>query len=151
MVFDNVKNAALYYGLGDRFRTALEWMARTDTSNFHSGDKIEIDGDQIFARYFEVDTKSPEGALPEAHEHYADIQWLLEGEEAVGYALKDGRAPAKPCDPEADIAFWDVPFDTIRLKPGDFYIVWPEDLHAPRLAPEAPSRVRVLVVKVRVD
>ena len=75
-----------------------------------------------------MDTKSPEGALPEAHEHYADIQCLLEGEEAVGYALKDGRAPAKPYDPEADIAFWDVPFDTIRLKPGDFYIVWPEDL-----------------------
>ncbi len=151
MVFDNVKNVSLYYGLGDRFHTALEWMTRADTSKLKSGDRVDIDGDLIFARYFEVDTKSPDGAMPEGHANYADIQCLLEGDEAVGYALQDGRAPAKAYDPSADIAFWDVPFSMIRLKPGDFYIVWPEDLHAPRLAVASPSRVRVLVVKVRLD
>ncbi len=151
MVFDNRENLARYYGLGDRFRTALEWMASADLTSAKSGDRLEIDGDNVFARYFEVDTHSPVGAMPEGHEHYADIQCLLEGEEAVGYALKNSRAPTKPYDPAGDIAFWDVPFSTVRLQPGDFYIVWPDDLHAPRIALGDPSPVRVLVVKVKLD
>lgn len=151
MVFDNIKNAQLYYGLGERFRTVLEWMATADVSGLKNRDQVVIDGENVYVKYFDTETKSPEGAMPEGHSNYADVQYLLEGEEAVGYALKGAEAPAKPYNPEKDIAFWDVPYSTIRLKPGDFYIVWPDDLHAPRLAVDAPGKVRVLVGKVKLD
>ena len=29
MVVDKIEHASLYYGLGERFRTALEWLGRT--------------------------------------------------------------------------------------------------------------------------
>ncbi|MBM6936987.1 YhcH/YjgK/YiaL family protein [Pseudoflavonifractor phocaeensis] len=151
MVFDNIKNAQLYYGLGERFRTALEWMATADVSGLSNRDQVVIDGDNVYAKYFDMETKSPEGAMPEGHSNYADIQYLLDGEEAVGYALKGSEPPAKPYNPEKDIAFWDVPYSTIRLKAGDFYIVWPDDLHAPRLALGEPGKVRLLVVKVKLN
>lgn len=151
MVFDNVKNAHLYYGLGERFRTALEWMEHADVSGLKSGDQVAIDGDRVYAKYFDRETKPAEGALPEGHSNYVDIQYLLEGEEMVGYALKPDVPPAKPYDPQKDIAFWDVPCDNIHLKAGDFYIVWPDDLHAPRLAVGQPGKIRVLVVKVKLD
>ena len=88
MVFDNVKNAHLYYGLGERFRTALEWMAHADVSGLKSRDQVTIDGDRVYAKYFDMETKLPDGVMPEGHSNYADIQYLLEGEEALGYARK---------------------------------------------------------------
>ena len=151
MVFDNVKNAHLYYVLGARFRTALEWMAHADVSGLKSRDQVTIDGDRVYAKYFDMETKLPDGVMPEGHSNYADIQYLLDGEEALGYARKGEEAPAKPYDAQKDIAFWDVPYDTIRLKAGDFYIVWPDDLHAPRLALKETGKVRLLVIKVKLD
>ena len=47
MVFDNIKNAQLYYGLGERFRTALEWMATADVSGLSNRDQVVIDGDNV--------------------------------------------------------------------------------------------------------
>ena len=31
MVVDKIEHASLYYGLGERFRTALEWLASGGT------------------------------------------------------------------------------------------------------------------------
>ena len=133
MVIDRVKNAAVYYGLGERFQKALEWMVQADPSSMVPGEKCTIDGENIFATLFEVDT------LPR------------EGSECVGYA-QNGTVPVTvPYDPQKDIGFWNGDWDTLKLEAGMFYIVWPDDLHAPRVACGAPAPVKRMVVKVKLD
>ena len=94
---------------------------------------------------------SREESQLEGHKRYADIQYLLEGSECVGYA-QNGTVPVTvPYDPQKDIGFWNGDWDTLKLEAGMFYIVWPDDLHAPRVACGAPAPVKRMVVKVKLD
>lgn len=147
MVFDTLVNAPLYYGLGSRFKKALEWLQSADVGAMEHGVRVDIDGDEIFATYFDLNTLPREEAKLEAHRNYADIQCLLEGNERVGYALMGTMPPVS--DYEPDIQFYNGDWGTLSLRPSNFYIVWPQDLHAPRVAEGEVSRVRRLVVKVR--
>lgn len=147
MVFDTLKNAPIYYGLGARFKTALEWLCAADPSTMESGVRVDIDGDNIYATYFDIDTLPREQSKLEAHRNYADIQCLLDGSELMGYAPIGTMSPIS--DYEPDIRFYNGDWETLSVRPGSFYIVWPQDLHAPRVANGAVSRVRRLVIKVR--
>ena len=93
MVVDKIEHASLYYGLGERFRTALEWLASADAGALTPGQRVDIDGDNVFATLFEVDTLPPEACKLECHQNYADIQYLLSGMEGAGYALPDAELP----------------------------------------------------------
>ena len=147
MVFDSIDRAHLYYGLGQRFQQALEWIRSADVSAMESGVRMDIDGDNLFATYFDLDTLPREESKLEAHRNYADIQCLLDGTELMGYA-QEGTMPAVS-DYTPDIQFYNGDWDTLTLHAGSFYIVWPKDLHAPRVAKGRPARVRRLVVKVK--
>ena len=57
MVFDKLEHASLYYGLGPRFQKALEWLAQADPASLPSGQRVDIDGDDIYATRFDVSTK----------------------------------------------------------------------------------------------
>ena len=111
---------------------------------------MDIDGDNIYATRFDVDTKRPEEAKLECHRNYADIQYVVSGTEGVGYALPDAPL-TQLSEYQPDIQFFTTDWDTLTVRPGTFYIVWPQDLHAPRVALGAPGPVTVIVAKVKLD
>lgn len=59
LVIDKIENAPLYYGLGERFRKALEWLAAVDPSTLSPGEKVPIDGENVYGLLFQVDTLAP--------------------------------------------------------------------------------------------
>ena len=79
MVIDCIENAERYYGLGKRFRAALEWLAVANPDELISGERVEIDGDFVYATMFQVDTLPPDDCKLEAHRDYADIQYIAKG------------------------------------------------------------------------
>lgn len=149
MVIDKLKNAALYYGLGPRFQTALEWLAQADPDQMTPGQRVDIDGSNIFATLFDTETLPPASCKLEYHHNYADIQYLVSGREAVGYILEGPAEVLEDYDPQKDIGFSTGSWDTVTVAAGAFYIVWPQDLHAPRMALGETGPVRRLVVKVK--
>lgn len=152
MVIDKMEHASLYEGLGPRFKKALDWLRTVDPNTLTPGERIEVDGNEVYAFLFDVDTLPPEECKLECHKNYADIQYLVSGLEGAGYALPD--APLKQLteyDAAGDIQFYTTDWDTLTIRPGTFYIVWPQDLHAPRVAIGAPTPVRRLVAKVKLD
>ena len=62
LVIDKIENAPLYYGLGERFRKALEWLAAVDPSTLSPGEKVPIDGENVYGLLFQVDTLAPDAA-----------------------------------------------------------------------------------------
>ena len=65
-------------------------------------------------------------------------------------ALPDAELRAlSEYDSKGDIQFYTAEWDTLTIRPGTFYIVWPQDLHAPRVALGQPGPVQRLVVKVK--
>ena len=75
---------------------------------------------------------------------------MVSGTEGVGYSLPD--APLMQLSEyQPDIQFFTTSWDTLTVRPGTFYIVWPQDLHAPRVALESPAPVKVIVAKVKLN
>lgn len=91
-----------------------------------------------------------EEARLEAHRQYLDIQYILEGQEFVGFAPTDTLTPDGPFNTEKDVGFYTGPSQRIPIQAGWCYVVFPEDAHAPRTHVDTPFHYRKLVIKLEV-
>lgn len=113
--------------------------------------KIEIDEQRVFAlvqRYETVMTGDPKF---ECHRKYIDVQYIVSGEEVIGWAPVERMTITEAYDVDKDICFGTVAqggMTPVHLKAGQLAVLYPEDGHAPKLAARAPSPVMKIVVKV---
>lgn len=147
MIFDQLKNASLYFGLGDRFVKAFQYLQSTG-KDIEPG-KYEIQGEEIYALAQNYVTGDRKDQL-EAHRRYADIHYMISGIEGVGFANVD-HLEAGAYDQVADYAPMRGEATFITLHEGFFVIFYPQDAHMPGLSRGNPQRVKKIVVKVLVD
>lgn len=95
-------------------------------------------------------TVSAADGVAEAHKNYLDVQYLVKGEEIVGWAPLELMTEKVPYDPEADVAFYTGPLDIFSNHAGNCYIVYPEDAHMPTRHLENPSEYTKIVLKLKV-
>ena len=150
MIIDKLANAEKYSGLGPRVKAAFDYLLDTDLERLADG-KYELDGDRLFALAFRY-TSQPRGAGTwEAHRRYADLQYIVRGEERMGVAL-EGRLVEKPYDASRDCLFLSGECgDIVTVRAGEFAIFWPGEAHMPNLAVDAPASVSKVVVKIACD
>ncbi len=72
-----------------------------------------------------------EGAKMEAHRAYLDIQYILEGQEVMGWATIKACDEETPFDETIDAGFYTGAMTPVTVKAGYCYVVFPEDAHAP--------------------
>ena len=108
MILDSIKNAGTYKSLSPLIAKSLEALERLDFSDIPDG-KYEIDGDKIFYMVQRYTTKPFETALPEAHEKYIDVQFVVSGSEVIGYCPIDGLEVQTPYNAEKDVVFFNQP------------------------------------------
>lgn len=149
MVADNLKNAALYNGMGERIKKALNYLQGTDFSKMEPG-RYEIDGSDIYALVQKYDTKPAAEGKWEAHRKYADIQYVVEGVEQMGYAFIESLEVSQEYDPEKDALLLRGSGSMVICNRGTFAIFGPEDAHMPCIAVDKPTPVKKVVVKVRI-
>ena len=148
MIFDSLKNSALYYPVSPRLEKAFGFIASTDWETMEPGIH-ELDGKDIYVNVMEPELKKPADAKLEIHDAYIDIQVLIRGEqETFGWSERaDLRKPLGEFDAGKDIRFFDdEPQTFYTLRPGQFTIFFPEDGHAPMIG---EGNVRKIIVKVR--
>ncbi|MCR4443003.1 MAG: YhcH/YjgK/YiaL family protein [Peptococcaceae bacterium] len=148
MIVDRIDNASHYYGLGGRFERALRWLAETDLTMMEEG-KHAIEGDELFALVQKYTPVAYETCSPEGHRIYADIHYMVKGEEAFGYARLDQCVAAGEYDPNMDIVFFKANCDLIRLSEGTFCIALPQDVHVARCIYKNAVPVTKAVIKVK--
>jgi YhcH/YjgK/YiaL family protein len=149
MIIDQLENSGLYNRLGDRFAIALKYLVSTDLSKVEVG-KYEIEGNEIFAIVSEYQTKSESDAKWEAHQVYADIQYIINGEERMGYAPLETMEINEAYNPDKDIIFLNGSGDYITATPGTFVVFFPHDAHQPAVSTGNGGTVKKVVVKVMV-
>lgn len=88
--------------------------------------------------------------LAEGHIKHIDIQYITKGEEVIEVYTKDEVELVQEYDEEKDYALYRPikPGKKIILKPYDFAVLYPEDLHIPGLASGEPQEVTKVVIKV---
>jgi YhcH/YjgK/YiaL family protein len=150
MIIDKIENAKIYYNLSDRIKKSLDYITQTDLKELQPG-KYEIDGENLFALISEYETKTESEGKLEAHKKYIDVQYVIEGEELMGYSPLGNQQVLEPYKEENDIIFFSGEKSFIRVKKGMFAIFFPADVHIPGICVENKSRVKKLVIKVKVD
>jgi len=150
MIIDKIENSHLYRSLGDRIEKALEYISKTDLKNIKPG-KYEIDGENIFALISEYKTKSEQEGMLEAHRKYLDVQYVISGEEMMGYVPLGRQQILEPYKEENDIIFFNGEKSFTKVSSGMFVIFFPEDVHMPGISVNGKSSVKKLVIKVKVN
>ncbi|MFA7228945.1 MAG: YhcH/YjgK/YiaL family protein [Melioribacteraceae bacterium] len=150
MIFDQLKNAHLYFPLSDRIAKALQYLAQTDFANIAPG-TYEIDGENIFALVQEYSTRPLSSSKWESHKKYIDIQYIVSGKEKMGYTDAKKVIVLQRYHPNNDIVLYKGEGNFITAEEGQFVLFFPTDIHMPQLAINIPREVKKVVVKVRTD
>lgn len=134
-------------------QTALDYLASTDFTNMETG-RYPIKGDLIYVQVLDLETKDKSDILPEVHRQYLDVQYLHSGKERIGVAPDLGNNPiAKDYDTERDILLYADMQNEIELimRPGNFAVFFPEDIHRPASMDGQSEKIRKIVVKIAVS
>jgi biofilm protein TabA len=149
MILDRIDNTQLYIGLHADFAKAFE-VLRDKTLTQKEDGKYAVEGDKIYYTIQRYTTKPLSEGKLEAHRKYIDIQFLLSGEELLGYAPLKGLTVAEVYNPQKDIAFFNTPKDITKviLEPGMFCLLFPDDAHLPCRQLAGPEEVQKAVIKI---
>ena len=137
----------------DAILVALDYLTATDFDKIEAG-RYPIKGDLIYAQVLDLETKDKSDVLPEAHRKYLDVQYLHSGEERMGVVPDLGNNPIdQDYDEERDILFYTSAENEVELimRPGNFAVFFPEDIHRPGCADGQSGKIRKIVVKVAVS
>jgi YhcH/YjgK/YiaL family protein len=150
MIIDKFANAHLYKNLGERIKKSFSYIVQTDLKNL-APSKYEIDGEKIFALVSEYETKLESEGKLEAHRKYIDVQYVISGEELMGYTPLGNQQILEPYKEENDIIFFTGEKSLTKVTARMFAIFFPTDVHMPGICTEKRSTVKKLVIKVRID
>ena len=151
MIFDHLHNARLYENLHLGLKTGVALLADSAIMSLQDGRHL-IDGERLIAMPQRYDTRLASAGKWESHRRYIDIQYIVQGEELMGWANTSQLRVSEPYDPARDVAFHEGTGSVVRVPAGYFAIFYPEDAHMPCLAvDDRPALVRKVVLKVAVD
>lgn len=149
MIYDRLDNSQQYYSLNEKFKIAFDFLKNTDLKTIADG-SYDIVGREIYANIQTLTTKPIEEKKWEVHRKYIDIQYVISGEEKMGYGiLDDFKTVVEAYSDEKDIEFLDgKDFNYVDVKEGDFVVFYPNDVHAPMLACDEPKEIKKVIVKI---
>ncbi len=131
---------------------AIDFLLSPDIQLLPDG-RVEIDGERVFALVQRFETKWTAAPKFEWHKKYIDIQFIVSGDEIIGWAPAERMEITDAYDAAKDIGFGTVPkgeWTPVHLQAGQMAVLYPEDGHAPKMALRNQSKVMKIVVKVGV-
>jgi YhcH/YjgK/YiaL family protein len=149
LIIDKLSNVKQYDGLHPRIKKGLHYLVDTNLDGLVAG-TYEIEEDKVIVIIQEYETKLLEQCRWESHYHYTDIQYIIKGEEKMGYTNIENTQVVEAYE-EKDLMFLEGNGDYIHVKEGYFAIFTPQDAHMPCICTNKPQFIKKAVVKVLCD
>ena len=154
MLVSDLSHLPRQVALTPAMQKALDFLKTAPNQDLQPG-RVEIDGKNVYAMVQVYETLPAEDEVKfEAHRQYIDVQYIVSGEEGMGWAPLADLPDPTPYDAEKDACFGRLKAGQMtlaRVQAGQAAVFYPEDAHAPKLAWQAPCAVRKIVVKVAVN
>jgi YhcH/YjgK/YiaL family protein len=168
MIVSDLEHIESQIQSNNALKKAVEFLRRLEADvpvpeEGRKGRRIDIDGQNMFAIVRRYKTVVMDEPIFEYHKKYVDVQYIVSGEEIIGWApvgsLPDQSLPdqslivTQEYNEEKDICTGTVSggrISYIYLQAGRVAVFYPDDGHAPGLAAGAPSSVCKVVVKIAV-
>ncbi len=152
MIYDVLSNAKMYAGLNADVDKVLEAAKAYTPENFPKG-QVVIEEGNVYMNMANYETHGTDTALAEAHQQFIDVMVMIDGCETI--YVKDVNKLSnvtKPYDPEIEalLASYDADATPVRMEPGNFCILFPQDAHSPGCHTDGPCTVKKIIGKVRI-
>jgi YhcH/YjgK/YiaL family protein len=150
MIFDVLANADRYASVHPLFAECFAFLRQTDLVALPVGRQpLGSSGCTVIVNVAKLKTK--EVARLEGHRVFIDIQYMVAGEELIGYVPRAHCAEISD-DVANDFQELQGTAEFQTLRPGCFAIYFPEDAHQPSIGTGAHTGpVRKIVIKVPVQ
>ncbi len=148
MILDTLGNAAKYAGLKMGISEAFGFLDQPGLAELPDGE-YEIFGDRVYAIIAHENGRQIDEGKLEGHRKYIDIQYVISGEESMGWKAREGLVRSMDYDAERDLEFFEGKPDSVgRVSPGSFAVFLPTDAHLPLIG---NGPIHKVVVKVAVN
>lgn len=149
MILSHISDSSRYESLHPLFKQVFDYIKANDLTKVPA-ERIVLDGDKLFINVADAKLIPAETQKLEVHQKYIDIHFPLSGKEVVGWKHQSNLGTSEtPFDTDNDFALYaEEPTTYFTVMPGEFYIVYPEDAHAPIIG---EGTLRKLIVKVMID
>ena len=146
MVTAGLEDAGLYTRLHPLFARAFDLLRGPELLALGPG-RHGIDGERLYLVIANDEGAGPEGAVLEAHRKYIDIQYVMEGNDMIGWRPAAGCALVRqPYDAAKDVELYgERPLAWTPVGGSRFALYFPGDAHAPL---GGTGRLRRAIVKV---
>lgn len=153
MIYDMLKNASVY-SLGPAFEKAVEFI-RGISPDIPAG-RYDLDGEKVYAKVMEYETKEGQPEKYEVHRQYADLQAVITGHETIFARMVDGLTIRTPYNPEKDCELLNPDGQAVdaelQLFPGYFTLLFPQDAHMGKgMTCLGKCKLKKVVVKIALD
>ncbi len=149
MILSTLAQSQRIEALHPRFKALFDYIKTHDLTKVPA-ERITLDGTDLFINVADATLVDAADQKLEVHREYIDIHFPFSGEETVGWtALEALQTESEAAfDTENDFALYAEPAATyFTARPGDFYIMYPEDAHAPIIG---KGTLRKAIAKVRI-
>lgn len=148
MILDVGARGHDYGCLHPLFEQGMRFLADSDLRALTPG-RHAVDGDRIYLSIDHTHGRGHDGARLEAHRRYIDVQYTIEGDEAIGWMPLTGCGqPIDDYDAAKDVSFYAArPTTWLAVPQGSFAIFFPHDAHAP-LAGRGAVKKAILKIAV---
>ena len=134
-----------------RWKKAFAFLQNQDLAALEVR-RHDLEGPSLFVNVDQYTTRDEADSRFEAHRKYADIQYVVSGEERIGLTPLRLTTVTVPYDSGNDISFLAADEGTfLSAEPGRFFVFFPGDAHRPGVKNRERSQVRKIVVKVSLD
>jgi YhcH/YjgK/YiaL family protein len=150
MIIDQLENLGQYGDIKQHLQV-MEILRNRPFDEMDQG-RYDVEGDRLFFMLQRYDTAPVAEGKLETHENYIDVQFVVSGEEMMGYANRECLTIDSPYNPETDLAFYHQParMTLLRLRPETFCVLYPQDAHLPGCCLEKPQSVTKVIIKIRI-
>src|SRR5271169_3574908 len=111
MIVTDLKHIDRQVSMSGPLNKAIDFLRRLDADGPDrlTDGKVEIDGESVFALFQSYETVTTDVPKFECHQKYIDVQYIVSGEEIIGWAPANRMTITEAYNMEKDISFGIVP------------------------------------------
>lgn len=146
MVLDHIEHAERYKNIGESFEAAIRFLREYQKGSLAEG-KYQITED-AFAVIKRYETRDVEACGYEAHRDCIDMQYMVSGEECIGWAPRS-RMKEISYNEKSDSYELQGEGELYPLHTGEIMIFFPEEPHMPCVRQKDHMPVEKIIIKIR--
>lgn len=131
---------------------AIDYLLKTDIKPEDAGKTFKVD-DDFYYIVKSYETKDEKDCKFESHRQYVDIQYMVDGKEAMSVIDISHVNPTTEYNGEKDIMFFEDPKQecaTLTLSSGNYVTFYPNDAHRPSMKVKKSETILKAIGKVRI-